>query len=154
MMRLTIGVALAAALTMGATADIPPPEPENPLPAACQPFIGVWARTEPQATRGGQTWTVLAIDAERATVLRYLNQDDINIQAGTMSAALTCTVAANGDVTLDFTGDSGGSFALTATPVSETSFTTKEESSYLGAGPPVEGWTPEIRTITWTRIAR
>ena len=57
-------------------------------------------------------------------------------------------------MTLDFIDETGGSFALTATPVNETSFTTKEESSYLGAGPPVEGWTPEIRTITWTRIAR
>jgi len=154
MNRLTSGVGLAAALTLGAAADIPPPVPENPLPAACQPFIGMWSRTEPKISRGVRTWEIIAIGSEYATVLNYWNHDGVYMMSDAMTFALDCTAAANGGVLLAFTNDAEASFALTVTPAGETSFTTREEAAYLEAGPPVEGWTPEIRTITWTRIAR
>lgn len=144
-------VALASATS--ALADIPPPQPEHPLGEACQPFIGVWHRVEPHHDRGGKVWWVIAIDSERATVLNYGNQENINIQAKALSFALTCTKNDDGTVTLDF-GDKELKQALTATPVNETSFTTIELSSYLGAGPPDPNWKPEPLTITWVRDFR
>ena len=149
-------LALTAALVLAGTAlaDIPPPEPENPLGEVCQPFIGVWSRVEPQHTRGGKTWRVVAIDSDNATVVNYGNQENINIQAEGLPFVLTCTKNADGTVTLDFAGDREMKLALTVTPVDETTFTTTEESSYLQAGPPDPDWKPETLTITWKRLFR
>jgi hypothetical protein len=142
----------AAALIGTAIADIPPPEPENPLAEACTPFIGIWTRTTPTAWRQANGWMVLAIDSEGATVLRYVNQQDINVEANAVPSRLTCVP--DGDaVVLTFTDGDNNAFSLSATPAGETSFTTTEESSYTGGGAPDPNWKPQAILVTWTRIA-
>ncbi|BCW90342.1 hypothetical protein sos41_35100 [Alphaproteobacteria bacterium SO-S41] len=145
---------LAAALAVAsvAQADIPPPAPENPLSEACKPFIGVWTRTTPTQSRQANAWTVLAIDSEGATVLNYVNQQDINVEAFAKSSRLTC-VPDDKAVVLTFTDEENNSFSLSATLAGETSFTTTEQTSYMYAGPPDPNWKPEAVLVTWTRIA-
>lgn len=147
-------VVLAAALAAGpaAQADILPPAPENPLAEACKPFIGVWARTTPTVSRQANAWTVLAIDSEGATVLNYVNQRDINVEAFAKSSKLTC-VPDDKAVVLTFTDGDNNSFSLSATLAGETSFTTTEQTSYTSAGAPDPNWKPETVLVTWTRIA-
>lgn len=154
MRRILFTAALATFAAGTAAADVPPPPVENPLGEACTPFIGVWHRVEPRVTRGGSDWWIVAIDSERAVLIDYSNQSNVNIKADAMPFALTCTANADGTVTLDFTGDGKMKVALTVKPVDETTFTTTEESSYLNAGPPDPDWKPEQLTITWKRIAK
>lgn len=150
----SLSLCAALALTGTASADIPPPVPEDPLGEACQPFIGIWHRVEPRHTRSAKTWWVVAIDSQHVTVLNYDNQENINIHAEAISFQLECTKNADGTTLLALTNDAEMSTALTATLVDETTFTTPEETSYLSAGPPDPNWKPETITITWKRIAR
>ena len=145
-------LAIATLLAGSALADIPPPEPENPLAEACMPFLGIWTRTTPTAWRRANGWMVLAIDSEGATVLRYVNQQDINVEANAVSSKLTCVPDGNA-VVLTFTDGDNNAFSLSATLAGETSFTTTEESSYTGNGAPDLNWKPEAILVTWTRIA-
>ena len=156
MMRMTCGAALAALLTTTATADVPPPMPDKPLSETCKPFIGVWARQTPRVTRNVETSTVIAIDSEEATVLTYVNQMNVNIDADTDEFYLTCAAQADGSVRLTFADDDdrNDGFTLDATLAGDGSFTTKEQTSYLHAGPPDPNWKPETVTVIWTRIGR
>lgn len=152
-MRLFLVIAAACAAVTVAKADIPPPSPENPLAETCKPFIGIWARTTPTESRQAKSWTVLAIDSEGATVLNYVNQLDINVEAFAKPSKLTCTPDAQA-VILTFTDEENNSFSLSATLAGETSFTTTEQTNYLNPGPPDPNWRPETALVTWTRIAR
>jgi hypothetical protein len=144
----------AAALIGTAIADIPPPEPENPLPEACKPFIGVWTRDVPQVFRSGSRWMVVAIGAENATLLVYNNDQDINYRVEALAFTLTCTPDGAGAVKLVFARENWGTVELLATPAGETTFTTTEETNYLGGGPPDPNWKPQALIVTWTRVAR
>lgn len=155
MMRLLKTLALAAAFAGAASADIPPPEPENPLPEACQPFIGVWTRDAPRHTRAAKSWTVVSIDSNGAALLSYVNQENINIETEAMQDfGVTCAPDGAGAVKLTFSKDGWGTFDLLATPLDEGKFTTTEMSEDLGGGAPDPNFKPEAILVTWTRIAR
>ncbi len=151
-MRIAI---LLGAIALGgiASADIPPPMPENPLGADCQPFIGLWARDTAQEMRRAHGHTVLAIDSTGAVMLSYINQQDINIEAQAKRHALTCKAEGNGVTRLDFgTGDYA--FSIEARLIDETHFTVIQMSTWTGNGAPPEQWEPEPQVVSWTRLGR
>lgn len=155
MTHLRNAFALAAALAAlaPAFADIPPPEPENPISETCQPFIGVWARDVPTHSRRQYSWQVVAIDSNSATILSYANQDNVNIEASALDFTLTC--AKEGDaVKLVFEKEGWGSYELAATPLGDDGFTTTEMSQDLSNGAPDPNFKPEPILVTWKRIAR
>ena len=153
MMRLLKTLALAAAFAGAASADIPPPEPENPISETCQPFIGIWTRDVPTHSRRQYSWQVVAIDSNSATILSYNNQDNVNIEASALDFTLTC--AKDGEaVKLVFEKDGWGTYELAATPLAEDSFTTTEMSQDLSNGAPDPDFKPQPITVTWKRIAR
>lgn len=147
-------LALAAVLLTGAAlADIPPPPPDDPLGPDCQPFLGVWTPSGPDVSRGWTGWRVIAIGSEKASVIKYVNLQDVNMQVEGDDARLTCEATADGLTVLTF-ALSHDKFILSARLMSETTFTTEKTSSYTQPGPPPEDWKPETITTTWTRIAR
>lgn len=151
MMRFAIATALLASTAL---ADIPPPTPEHPLDADCAPFTGVWAQSTPHVSRGGARSMVLAVGSEAASLVVYLNQDNIFIEAKALDGALACEATADGVTVLKFSGPNEVNVELTAKLTSETTFTTEREKPYLEPGPPPENWKGETETTTWVRVAR
>lgn len=150
-----IVLALSAVLLSGAAlADIPPPVPENPLDADCAPFVGVWAPTTPELSRGGSRTMVLAVGSEKASVIVYNNQSGVFMEPMAETGGLACEATADGVTVLTFTGPNEVTIELTAKLAGETTFTTSREAAYLEPGPPPEGWKPETVTTTWVRIAK
>jgi len=148
-------IAIAATILAGAAfADIPPPVPEHPLDADCAPFAGVWTQSTPHVSRGGARSMVLAVGSEAASLIVYLNQDNIFAEAKALDGALSCEATADGVTVLKFSGPNEVKVELTARLTSETSFTTEREKPYLEPGPPPEGWKGETETTTWVRVAR
>lgn len=148
-------IAIAAAILAGtALADIPPSVPEHPLDADCAPFAGVWAQSTPHVSRGGARSMVLAVGSEAASLIVYLNQDNIFTEAKAFDGALSCEATADGVTVLKFAGPNEVNVELVAKLTGETSFTTEREKPYLEPGPPPEGWKGEMETTTWTRVTR
>ena len=153
-MRLSHALLMAAAFAAAsvAQADIPPPAPEHPLPETCKPFIGVWTRDVPQVFRRSKVSQVIAIGAERGTVLWYSNEDDIAIRSDADNYDVTCTPDGAGATKLVFTA--GDSLELLATPLGEGKFTTTEMSTDPSRGAPDPNFKPEAILVTWTRVVR
>ena len=147
-------MALAAMFFTGAAlADIPPPPPDDPLGPDCRPFIGVWTPSVPEMSRGWTSWRVIAIGSEKASVIKYMNLQDVNMQVESSDARVTCEATADGLTVLTF-ALSHDKFILSARLTGETSFTTERVSQYTEPGPPPEDWKGETIVTTWTRIAR
>ncbi len=153
---MTIRIWATAAFLFGGTAlaDIPPPEPENPLAEACQPFMGVWTRDIPQHFRQAKVWVVMAVGSEKATLLHYANQENVNLTSDAREFTLTCTPDGANAVKLVFMREDWGTVDYLATPLGEDKFTTTEMSQDLGRGAPDPNFTPQAIIVTWTRIAR
>jgi hypothetical protein len=149
----TLLACAAMMLTGAALADIPPPPPEDPLGPDCQPFLGVWTPSIPETSRNATRWQVIAVGSEKASLVEYINLQDVNMMLSAGEAALTCTATSDGVTVLTFKmGDND--FDLTARLTSEASFTTERQSTYNYPGPPPADFKPETIVTTWTRIAR
>ncbi len=150
-MRLSF--AFAAALAGAAAADVVPAPPENPIPEACRPLIGVWQQQEPSISRGGQRWLTLAIDSEGAQLMSFLNESGVVWTAATIAfPSISCEP---GEGTIDVTLDQAEverTFAFAR--VNDDTLTTSEEEAYLQPGPPDPTWTPKTLTKTWKRVAK
>lgn len=147
-------LALAAILLSSAAfADVPPPPPDDPLGPDCQPFIGVWTPSVPEISRGWTGWRVIAIGSEKASVIKYANLQNVNMQVDGGDARVTCDATADGVTVLTF-ALADDKFILAARLTGETTFTTERVSSYTDPGPPPPDWKGETIVTTWTRIAR
>jgi len=144
----------ALGLTAIARADIPPAPPENPIPEACRPLIGIWARSTPQHTRWSDTWDVLVVDSQHATKIYYIDQKGVNIEAQTALFNIDCRPQDDGTMTisLDSATDEEGS-ATMLIRLAGTAFTLEEMPDYDAPGAPPPGWQPTPVTVTYTRIA-
>ncbi len=147
---LAFGVVMLSAV---AGADVLPPPPDDPLGPDCQPFIGVWAQSTPDESRGRRAWRIIAVGAERATVTKYVNLQDVNVTADSADAWLSCDAMADGTTRLTFKA-TNDKFILAARLTGEASFTTESRASYLEPGPPPDSWDGGMVVTTWVRIAR
>lgn len=150
-----IASAFAIGLTGLAQADVLPEPPVDPIPEACKPLIGIWQRAEPERTRWSTNWEIMVIDSRRVTMLYYVNQKDVNIEAQTGLFNVSCTPGEGGAYALAFSTatDEEGEFGMDVV-LSGDSFTTTAETYYDQPGAPPADWKPETYQVTWTRIAK
>jgi hypothetical protein len=153
-MRSTIAIAGAlAALGWAAHADVAPEPPLEPIPEACKPLIGIWARTTPERTHWSENWDILVVDSQHATTVYWMNQKNVNIEAQTALFNIDCRPEDDGRMTVSMgsaTDEEGSATMLIR--LAGDSFTSEEVPYYDKPGPPPADWNPPPVQVTYKRI--
>lgn len=152
---LTVSGTICLAFAFGARADVPPRQPETPLPAECAGLIGAW-QSSPETVRYGSVVSWLFVNSNGISRVAFSN-----IQSGTQfdfaaesSSAVACASADQKTWTVTVTRSDSAISTMVLTQVDGATLNEEKMQEWDGAGAPPPDFKPVPVTVTWKLVAK